>query len=286
MALSDVSLSFLTETSTTFEPPLGLLNLGEGFFNSADGRLWAGNGTDTAFEIGLNARSGLISPTGKYLERLSSDGTSNVNIPYDPTNLGENEYFEFFIFFSRDTVDPFDATYSQDLEWGSIPDPLPDVDNGRSLLVKLFQYGFGSEWLAIPIWSDDPDINIFKGSDAKFFYTEVEAPSGLVMPQRRRLKFQSITTATVSDDLANDTTVVELGRNLVTRITGQPTVSLDYNLSQYYVFTETTSLDLPGGNSPTDPFEFVLRNDSTTSPITINQGSLPSLSQGETALIL
>ena len=296
MAISDVSLSFLTQTSTTFEPPLGLLNPGEGFVNSADGRLWIGSGGQIPLEIGLNSRSGIISDTGKYLTRRSTfdyntgqdgDGYSNVNRPYNPLKLGEEEYYEFYIRFVRDGVDAFvgGTGYTQPVNWGSIPDPLPLIDQAQQILVKFFRYGFGSEWLAIPVWSDDSNLNLFKGSDAKFSYTEIISPTGNSLPRREKLKFQSLTTATVSDDAGNDTTVVELGRNLVTRIVGQPTVSLDYNLSEFYIFDGTTSLDLPGGSSPTEPFQFILKNINST-PITINNGSLSTLSLDETALIL
>lgn len=280
------SFSLLTQTNSTFIPNADFLAVGEPYVNSADGTLWIGTELGRPLEIGLNARSGLIQPTGKYLKRDTSIGT-DLQIPYSSANLTNEQYYEFYIFCSVGGVVPPSISYGAEVNWGSVPNPIPSLSVGKSLLIKLFSYGTADRWSAIPVWSDDPDITIFGGNiESKFYYSKIVAPSGLVMPQRTNLKFQSINSATLLDDLANDTTVVEFGRNLITKISSTPNVSLDYNLSQYYVLDGTTSLNLPGGSSPTLPFELTVKNSSTLNPITINQGTLTTLPPDSSAILL
>lgn len=207
MAITEGSFSLLSQSQSTRVPANGFLKLGEPYVNAQDGTLWIGSLTDRPLEIGLNCKTGLISETGKYLNREA--GTTEINIPYNPTLLLTDQYFEFFILFSTIVSNP-SPTYSQPVSWGSIPDPFPSMDTGRLLYVKFFSYGLSTTWNAIPVWSDDSNLTFFNGGgDNKFHYIQVQNSSGFTLPQRTSLQFQG-SGVTVFDDSLNDRTVVEV----------------------------------------------------------------------------
>lgn len=207
MSLTEGSFSLLTESQPTKVPATGLLRLGEPFTNAADGRLWVGSTDTDSLEIGLNAKSGLIAETGKYLTRDVPVAT--INIPYDPTDLDEDEFFEFFILFNA-TADVVTAVYDKTVDWGSISDPLLLLSSGNTLLIKFFSYGFSNAWSAVPVWSNDSDVSIFSGSvAASQFYSEVQDASLVIQTQRKRLRFQGA-AVNVFDDAGQDATVIDV----------------------------------------------------------------------------
>ena len=207
MAINEGSFSFLTQSQSTRTPANGFLKLGEPYLNAGDGTLWIGSTSDIPLEIGLNCKTGLISDTGKFLTRDADN--VEINIPYDPTQLRTNEYFEFFILFST-VIDNPGPTYSQPIDWGNIPDPFPTMSTGQQLYVKFFSYGLSTSWSAVPVWSDDPALSFFSGgADNKFFYIEVQDPSGFTVNQQPTIQFQG-PSVTVMDDAFNNRTVVEI----------------------------------------------------------------------------
>lgn len=164
--MSEATVQVLGTPLTNEEPFVGDGSENELVVNTADGRIWAFDQTQTPVELGgacVNKPIGSNLFSSNYIE-LDITNPDNLPIPLpDPLSVQPGTYREvrILIRFVGEPLETFTAYFDFDVDWGDaeyITDPISDrAVTGAVILVELCRFGPATAWMGSVLWSTTPD---------------------------------------------------------------------------------------------------------------------------------
>lgn len=164
--MSEATVQVLGTPLTNEEPFTGDGSENELTVNTADGRIWAFDQTQTPVELGgacINKPIGQNLFSSNYLE-LDVTNPDNLPIPLpDPLSVQPGIYRELRILirFVGEPLQTFTAYFDYDVDWGDATytvDPVSDrAVTGATLLIELCRFGPATAWMGSLLWSTTPN---------------------------------------------------------------------------------------------------------------------------------